>query len=342
MYFTKSIFALLFALVFFSSCEKEEPIEPTPSKLETMAIPMGSDYAKQCFFDLETKTIVAQNDRWSWDLAFESSADGYHIFLNSAKLMYAKNTGKKNFNQVYSYSYDQRTSKYDMPSGNPDSTAIGEWGQKSAESVSTYGDVYIIDRGMDRNNQPIPPKKMIVQGLSNNTYNIRFADLDGSNEHEIAVPKNADYNRIFLSLDGAGSLVQVEPAKDTWDLAFTMYTHIFYEAPSNIPLQVDTLPYLVNGVLLNQNGVMAARDTSIDFDSLMISDADNFTYSDVANTIGYDWKSFEFDEENYVIDSKLHFVVKTVEGNVFKLRFTDFYDEQGIKGTPTFQFQQLK
>jgi hypothetical protein len=301
---------------------------------------MGASYADQFFFDLETKTVVSSNTRQAWDLAFESTQTGYHVFLNSSKFMFAYNSGKQTLAQVSSYSQSKK--KYDEPSGNADSTAIGEWGTANNGVVETYNYVYLVDRGADANAQPLEKRKLIINGLHNNIYSVTFANLDGSDEHTVDLTKNTDYNRVYLTFDNGGSQVTIEPAKSAWDLEFSMYTHIFDEAPVNIPFPADTLPYLVNGVLQNPGGVLVAKDTVLDFDSITVEDSNVQQYSASLNTIGYDWKTFQFNDEDYTIEPHRNYFVKTPEGHIYKLRFIDFYNSQGVKGYPTFQFQELR
>lgn len=332
---------LVAVIAMLSSCEKEDKAVDKPVQV-TEQIPMGSNYDGQFFYKLSTNTIVSQNSRESWDLAFQASADGYHVFLNSSKLMYAYNTGSTSFDATYTYS--QARNRWDQPSGNADSTAIGEWGTLSNGNVTSFNQVYLVDRGKTSANVALEKRKVVFKGLTNDTYTIEFANLDGTDSHVVDVKKDNNYNLVYLSFDNGGSQVQVEPTKDAWDLEFTQYTHIFYESPVNIPYPTDTLPYSVNGVLLNQNGVSVSKDTfnDIAFDSVTINDATTRTYSTRKDAIGWDWKTFQFDDENYTINQYYKYYIKTADGKYYKLRFTDFYDSTGVKGYPTFQYEELK
>jgi hypothetical protein len=173
---------------------------------------------------------------------------------------------------------------------------------------------------------------------------VHYANLDGTDPHTAKIAKDASHAFVYLSLDNGGEKVSVAPAKDAWDLEFTMYTHVFDTTPPGIPIAVHDFPYLLNGVLLNPNTVSVSKDTTgtVPFDSVTVAMAQGRTYSKAWNTIGYDWKTFDFNDENYTITANYKYFIKTLDGKYYKLRFTDFYDKNGVKGYPTFQYQLLQ
>ena len=63
--------------------------------------------------------------------------------------------------------------------------------------------------------------------------------------------------------------------------------------------------------------------------------------TDDLDEIGYDWKIFDFENGKYIIDVQRVFIVKSTEGFYYKLRFIDFYNQDGLKGYPKFEFQKL-
>jgi hypothetical protein len=71
------------------------------------------------------------------------------------------------------------------------------------------------------------------------------------------------------------------------------------------------------------------------------------TFDDIATSdfradidvIGYDWKTFN--GSGFETHPEQVYLVKTTEGLYYKLRFVDFYNSQGDKGTPTFEVQAL-
>jgi hypothetical protein len=102
----------------------------------------------------------------------------------------------------------------------------------------------------------------------------------------------------------------------------------------------EQYPYLVTGVLLNPYQVSVALDTS-DFFAIELKDTANYTYTGKLDFIGYDWKFYNFDDGVYTIVPGLNYIIRNNDGYHYKLRFTDFYDEFGVKGTISFETAKL-
>src|SRR5580765_399046 len=88
-------FALLgLVIAVCSSCFKDdEPVVlPAPGNLENFQIGLGKTYHRQVYFDLGTKDTLG-SEHSVWDLCFESSADGWHIYINGGNLALATKTG---------------------------------------------------------------------------------------------------------------------------------------------------------------------------------------------------------------------------------------------------------
>ena len=45
---------------------------------------------------------------------------------------------------------------------------------------------------------------------------------------------------------------------------------------------------------------------------------------------------------NYTVNSNITYIVKDTDGNYYKLRFLDFYNNKGDKGYPKFEFSRIK
>ncbi|HXH19338.1 MAG TPA: HmuY family protein [Chitinophagales bacterium] len=322
--------------------KEEDPVTPPDfqGNVETAQIPMGNNYEKQFFFDLETNQIVSSNYKKDWDLGFECGLEGYHIILNSSKLMFAWNTETTDFGTITGI--EGAVWKWDAASGNLDSTAIGEWGDYTDGNVNSYNKVYIIDRGKDATGTGYGYKKIVFESLKENQYTFRWANLDGSGEDTFLIKKDNDYSFMYFSFDNGGERKNIAPEKNKWDLVFTQYTHIFSESPDNIP-QPDTLiPYIVTGVLQNHYNVAAAEFSSKPFHDITLEDALNVALNEQdIDVIGYDWKFFNFNQVSYTVLSSRNYIVRDTDGYLYKLHFVDFYSSTGEKGYPKFEFQRL-
>ena len=66
-----------------NSCFKgDDPIMlPPPANAEVMTIPMGPNYDHEVYVQLNSKDSSGQN-YFDWDLAFQSGATDFHLFVN--------------------------------------------------------------------------------------------------------------------------------------------------------------------------------------------------------------------------------------------------------------------
>ena len=316
-----NLLILLITSFLFVACEKDEIPVPAhdPGDVITNSVNMDPLYKYQLYFDLETNSMVKKNHKTDWDLGFESSPSGNKVILNGAKYMLVANTGSSNFSGIIDTT--GYTFQVDMPSGSLDSTAIGNW---------TANNVYIINRGVDEFGIPQGISKIEFLSVNSASYSVHFSNLDGTNDVTLNIPKDTNYNFTYLSLDG--NIASIEPPKEDWDLHFSQYTHYYYN---------DHTTYLVTGCLSNRNKVEVAEVFNKDFSEITFSDVPNYIFSKNINTIGYDWKFYDFDISSYIILYNQNYIIKSTEGKYFKLHFIDFYDQFGVKGTPTFEFQEL-
>jgi len=318
--------SILIVCGLFASCDVDERAVPKPAPGDAMnaEVTMGADYAWQLYFDLETGQMVSKNKKTDWDLGFETTAEGFHVVINSGKSMFVYNTHSNDFAAMSDTAGKLSERLWDAPSGSFDSTAIGDW--------KTDKNVYFVDLGYDEAGTRLGFKKIQFLNVDGTSYEVKFADINGSNLVQRTIAKDADYNLVFLSFQ-TSDLVKIEPPKDRWDLVFTQYTHIFYDTTAEI------LPYLVTGCLINRNNTFAAKDTAVTFATIGLDLAESITLTPALNAIGYDWKTFN--GTTYATNSKANYIIKNRNGFYFKLHFLDFYSATGEKGTPTFEYQKL-
>ena len=313
---------LMSFFIILIGCEKDEiPVDKHQSgDVIESVVTMGSDYGQQLYFNIARNQVVNQNLKSDWDLGFESSPEGWHIVLNSSRAMAIGYTDKTKLSEVTEVGGVEWA--WDAHSGNLDSTAVGNW-QSSDE-------VMIVDMGYNSAGKQLGYFKMQIINVNSEKYVIRFGELKASDVKEVEVLK--DYSKTFvqLSLTDAQQ-VDIEPSKTNWDLHFTQYTHVF-EGPT---------PYLVSGVLINREEVEIAIDTSLEFSEITYENISQYQFESRIDVIGYDWKWFDFDEQSYIILPGTTYVVKKSEGIYYKMRFLDFYDENGEKGTVTLESQRL-
>src|SRR5215204_1787627 len=95
------LFALLTCVTIFAACfrEDEKVILPPPGDTQVGEVAMGSDYKNQTFYSLRNGGILT-NEFAAWDLAFESSAGGFHVWLNGGNNAKSWFTNNASFDAV--------------------------------------------------------------------------------------------------------------------------------------------------------------------------------------------------------------------------------------------------
>lgn len=319
---------------FFTSCFKEdEAIEPHPrGDVQTDTIAMTETYRYQLFYSLDSAAVVRTEVKTTYDLGFECSPGGWHILLNTSNFMKAADLGVVTFGAKHDTA--GATLRFDRSDGNPDSTAIGNWFTINGNDTVSNNHVYAISRGLDELGNPLGLYQVIFDSLRHGTYYFRYALLSGGAILAAEAHKDPMVNYLWFSFPDH-AIKNVEPPSSLYDLLFTQYTTLLY-TDEGIPY-----PYLVTGVLSNRKGVEVAIDTLHSFSSVTRDIALGLTYSKNIDEIGYNWKYYNFSSGAYTIRPKNCYLVHTVSGFLYKLRFIGFYDKNGSKGYPVIEFQKL-
>lgn len=325
------ILPLLPALVMIGCMPEDDPIAPyNRGDIVVSSVEMGSDYRTQIFFDLESNAVVAHQPVTLWDLGFECSEEGYHLILNSGKIMKISDLGPVDFTTPVDPK--KLSWRHDTPDGSFDSTAVGVWWEKAPEGARSKGHLYVVDRGVDQAGRQLGYRKLRLEGGEGRSYRISVADLDGSNQRSLTIRKDDRYNFIGFSFNDTVAM-QIEPPKEEWDLKFTRYTHIFYEP--------ELTPYSVTGTLINPHNTAVALDTTRTFVEISASEIDGYTFSTDLDAIGYSWKYYNLNAGIYEVLSDINYIVRTSTGFYYKFHFIDFYNGVGEKGVPKFEFRKL-
>lgn len=331
----KQLAFILISLIFYSCEKKELPIPKqlrvevidttshTVGPLQTAQVDMNFDYRNQIWFSLGDNKIVLSNLKTTWDICFDARANGSHLMLNGSRAMRIYKTTKTNLSEVTDTVGLGSNGNADMPSGNLDSTAIGNW--------AAHNNVYVIDRGYNENGQLIGYYKLKIVSVSASQYTFEYGDIYDVQTFHGIVKKDNEHNFIAFSFSSNSQLSDIEPNKNNFDLCFTSYTHLFLN-----PLQF----YQVTGVLTNSYKTRVARLTDKAFDSIVLKDTARAFYQK-RNVIGYDWKDFDLDKNLFTVNSKICYIINDSKGYYYKFHFLDFYNTSGIKGCPKFEFKRL-
>lgn len=319
---SKLAVAAFFMPLLLQSCIRDEdPVAPYQSgNIRNRTLVMGTDYRTQLFYNIAADSVIALGNKNDWDLAFSCTpTEGGIVMLNQARYMFAWNTNRTNVSSSDTIGFFSNR-RWDA-ANRPDSIAIGNVKNKTTD--------FWIDRGLDENGDPLPLEKITFVNVDYQKYRIKVQHQGEATAQEFEIQKDTNYNFIHFSLANRRT-VAVEPPKKMWDLAFTQYMHTFTDPYT---------PYLVTGVLLNTYETTCAADSTTGWDKIDRTFAQKLNFSNKPDVIGYDWKAFI--NSVYITDIRRNYIVRTAEGFYYKIRFIDFYDNRGTKGSPKFEVQKL-
>lgn len=333
---------LLIITLLIKGCMPEDtPVTPFNRGNERIAVAeMGIDYLYQIYFNLDKDSAVKQNTYPIWDLAFSCDENHFHIYLNSARFMRAYDFGTVEYDSVNLkkiISLPESSWRYDKPDGTFDSTAIGNWWINNDDIILSKGHTYVIDREFDEKKNSGGFRKLYFLGFRNNRYIIKYSNPDGSSEKIVEIEKKANRNHIFFNFDYGDKILDLEPDNTDWDIHFTRFTELLADNAGN------PMWYLVNTVLINTKYVRAGLlNTKKDFSEITISDTTAANLSALRNSIGYEWKGYDFVGTNtYTIYPEKIYILQDTKGFYWKLHFIDFFNDKGEKGFPKFEYKKL-
>ncbi|MFI5221531.1 MAG: hypothetical protein ACHQK8_04330 [Bacteroidia bacterium] len=323
---------MLLTIAFFSSCEKAEqpvtlPAANDSSRLETFT--MGANYDKQIFVNVETNqsTVIENN---SWDLYFDSDRNGYMAYMNGGKGVLIAKAGTTNFSNIPDPS--SLKFQWDAASGVEDSTALDGWCDELL--FLSYDSVFVIDRGASITD-PSRYMQFQITYVDQLKYKLRIANIDGTNSHDFTVNKDPLKAHVYFSFDNGGTYLNPEPEKNEWHFCFLRYRWVYYQF-------TPPLLYSVTGIFINSNKVEVAVDSTMKFEDISFSKRHNLQFNRNRDAMGFDWKVYNFTTGKYTARKYVNYILHSdYPTKYYKLRFLDFYSNQGLKGTPSFEVQGM-
>lgn len=322
---------LVLTSAIFSSCMKDEkpyvlppiPVQDGEYEIKNNRVNIGETYETQVYFSL-TNGVVSSSSYKDWDIRFSTGTDNNELWMNGGKQILLYPTGNTNFASVTSAaSVPGEAWVYDNPSGLPGESGLG------VINTNHVGEVIIVNNGEN------VFYKLLITEITDNAYKIQVGPIAAATGTAITLEKDQNYNYAFYSFtDG---IVKPEPPKKDWDVLFTRYRHVYYD------YDPDFL-YIVNGVLTNPYKTQSADDSTklYDFYDFTLEKAEAFELKQNVDVIGFDWKSVNINTGQYTVNAKRIFVIKDQNEGLWKLHFVNFYDDNGTKGYPQFEFQRLR
>lgn len=326
----KSIYNSFFLLLIltFSGCFKEDtPIEPVFRNGIRIT---NNIYHYQSFYDLSSDSIFTTPNS-KWDLAFETSATGWRVKINYSNFLGIYRTGSSNF-EAESYTIDNKKWIYDASSGNPDSTAIGNWREVTGDGPQ----IYLLGTYDGVRYRPFCKLKFL--NVNDTAYNFAFANMNNTDVTQVTIKKNPEYNLVYYSLSKKDTVI-IEPTKNRWDLLFTQYTTTLY-TDAGVPT-----PYIVRGVYINPSNVAVTLDTTTSFSNIGIQNINPGKLNAVQDVIGYNWKSVEINQSantaNYAVRRNHSYLIRDTKGDFYKFHFLSYVNDSLKVGYPMFEKVKL-
>ncbi len=326
------LIVLLTGLLVSSCFKKEQAVAPYQG---TVAIITNNVGYFQSYYDFENDTVMASNAIGDWELGFECGKNGWHILVNSGNGWFVWNSRMTDINATITLpAAGFNTWRYDQPSYTFDSTAVGDWVDVNTQPFSYTHDVYFLGKSSGSNY--LNQKRIVFDRVDSSSYYFHYRDVDTGVQDTVVIDKKSDVNFVYYSFE-EGKEKLLEPPKTSYDLIFGPYYDI-----------ADALgvvsPYLVRGAFLNPYMVEARIDTTHNFETFGYSQINFDAFTARRNVIGYDWKvpqiNVNSNSASYSIVPGRFYIVKTVEGNYYKMKFIN-YTLNGKDGYPWFIAERL-
>ena len=343
------IFPLLLLAGLFTACKKEvDPIiiitPSSGSQLELNGLAgseAGTSAANSVFVDFSTDKSTA-TARAGWDLGFYTGGD-FRVVINGTTSAAGKMLAKNDLSQVGAadtaglvLGFNQAApsaaefSLIDDPSGDLSKTLLPAVSSSDADNK-----VIILNRGTGGGIAARAWKKLRIL-RSGSSYILQYANITDASYKTVSIPKDAAYNFRFVSLDD-GSLVNVEPRKNEWDMVWTysMYKTAF--GAGDVPYSFSDL------VFINRlAGVQAAEvlTGTVSYDSFKESNLASVPFSSDRDVIGSKWRATT---GTVGVKTDRFYVVKDAAGNMYKLKFLSFATQDGgTRGRPVIRYELVK
>jgi len=298
----------------------------------------SSVYSHQTYYDLSSGKAVLTVNNSDWDLEVETGGRMEVIKLNPANAYRVFKSSSTDITEEITLPEDPDW-MFDDPSGETDDLAFYDWKDN---------EVYVIAKKVI-GNDPTKPSIVPVARLSfkhqSGAISISWV-IDGeTNVKEASLNATNDRPFTWFSFEAEGQAAVQPPSTGSYDFVITSYTGEVENGPMTFEMELK-------GVLTNTAAhTMSYRYDPGDatdeeyikiFNDLTKKDVEESEFEDDADEIGYKWKSFNRNSMSYEIDKSNMYFIKDGDGNYFKIRFTNYYnDTTGEKGYISFTYALL-
>lgn len=330
-------YLLIISLLVITGCFKEDKRVPQhiPAEGKSITIALESEYKYRSWFQLSSANEMHRELKTEYDLEFENGTSGWRIYLNTALFMKVAETHQTDPIKVTDTVGVKW--KFDSSDGSFSGNSFGIW----VDTLSGLSDqqVRIIDRGIDLKGRSRGFYKVIIDSVTPENYHLRFGLLKSNEMKTLVISKTNKEESVRLLLDENSPIIMPSVEENSYDLLFGQYTTLLYTSEG------APYPYLVTGVLINQQQIEVAVDSIIGYNNINLNTAQSMQYSKRKDIIGYNWKQTVGDvttgNVSYIIRDGITYVIKHKDGLYYKMQFFKFYNDKGDKGYPAFLLAPL-
>ncbi len=358
----KGFFILSLSVLALASCSSDDdgaPYVPPVSEAVIEASTGGPNQQNQLYVDLSTSTKTSVQ-RDSWDLGF-SSGTPFRVAINGSVKMAVKQLNTTNIDEVQaedssvtvgfstlaSWGYVDNPTGILEGAGSGVGTAIAEISANDADNK-----VYLVNLGYKVGTTTPNVGSVATDGdlrgwkkiritRSGNNYVLQYADIDATTHSTVTIAKNTAYHFTFFNLV-TGQQVSVEPEKGKWDLNFTYFTNYFPYMGADVTYgYADFITTNVKG----GTTVYELLTANQNYETFALADVieSSFTASATDQRIvGANWRSGGGPSSLPNIRDDRFYVLKDIDGNIYKLRFLTLTNDAGERGYPVFEYELLQ
>lgn len=334
--------ALMAGVVLLSSCNDDDPAPIVVPPTESGIIEVdggGATYPNTAYIQFRTGTQTAVA-RESWDLAFATGPE-FKVLINGTTGAMASATGETDINAVSAADMSAADSAAIIFSV-PNNVGIVHVDDVSAplttpviaaiSSSEGSNEVYILNRGSSASTERPWKKIRIIR--NGEGYTLQHANADGTDVTSMDITKDSDLNFVYFSFEDG--IVNVEPGKAAWDIAWTAGT-------SSTNFGGGPIPYFYQDLVYHNiyGGSAAAEvlEEDIAYETFTEQHAETLTFSTADRlTIGSNWRAGGGPGSAPALKEDRYYVVKDAEGNIYKVRFLSL-TKDGERGRPSLEFE---
>jgi hypothetical protein len=363
----KTINLLLTALavILFTACNNDDDIIKIPAS-EGAVLEVGVGGPTQPNYvciDLSTDTQSSVN-RGVWDLGFYNG-DKFSVTLNASAEVMARSLSKSSFDEITPEDYEGLSEQMTVDAifsnlfGPP---PYPEWMAESAEWIddpegdlnktaiapidadNNENEIYLLNRGFSPDETSRGDALLVKVTRNGSGYTLEFQVPGSDNIESVSIEKNATHNFVFYNFDTG--VVEAEPEKHIWDIAFTNHMEELDVGGGTI-IPYTFQDYVVqnrNGVTISEIELEDGTDLFEAYEAFTLGDVASAEFDDRINTIGGTWRTVASPTPGTVtgVREDGFYVVKDAAGNQYKLLFTGMLSDTGERGFPEITYELLK